>query len=123
MKSLRARGVPVIYDGVGKSTFHKNFDCLATFGTNVLFGWSSGKVEPLDVHRLNNNSHAVANPSLGHYTGTRDLIVESARALFDGISKGALKVEVNHRYALSEVAQAHTDIEARQTSGSVVLIP
>lgn len=116
-------GVPVIYDGVGQSTFHRNFDCLATFGVNVLFGWASGQVEPLDVHRLNRKSHVVVNPSLGHYTGTRDRLLTSAQALFDVVSKGAISIDVNHRYALADVAQAHTDLEARRTKGSVVLLP
>ena len=116
-------GVPVIYDGVGKSTFHRNFDCLATFGLNVLFGWASGKVEPLDVHKLNSQSHAVVNPSVGHYTGTRELLEESAAALFEVISKGVVITNVNHRYPLSDAAQAHADLEARQTTGSVILLP
>lgn len=116
-------GVPVVYDGVGKSTFHHNFDCLATFGVNVLFGWASGKIAPLDPHRLNSKSHVIANPSLGHYTGTRELLLESAQALFDVVSKGAVKVTVKHRYPLAQVARAHTDMEARRTQGSVILVP
>ncbi|MGJ3247350.1 MAG: quinone oxidoreductase family protein [Elainellaceae cyanobacterium] len=116
------KGVPVVYDGVGRSTFHRNFDCLATFGVNVLFGWASGQVEPLDVHRLNSKSHVVVNPSLGHYTGTRELLLESAQALFDVVSKGAVSVSVNHRYPLANAAQAHADLEARRTKGSVVLV-
>ena len=116
-------GVPVIYDGVGRSTFHRNFDCLATFGVNVLFGWASGKVEPLDVHRLNRKSHVVVNPSVGHYTGTRDRLLESAQALFDVVSKGAVAITTNHQYSLADAAQAHADLEARRTKGSVVLLP
>lgn len=116
------KGVPVIYDGVGRSTFHRNFDCLATFGVNVLFGWASGQVEPLDVHRLNSKSQVVVNPSLGHYTGTRELLLESAQALFDVVSKGAVSINVNHRYPLANAAQAHADLEARRTKGSVVLV-
>ena len=117
------KGVRVVYDGVGKSTFHRNFECLATFGFNVLFGWASGKVEPLDVHRLNNKSHAVVNPSVGHYTGSRELLEESTTALFDVVSKGAVNININHRYPLSDAAQAHADLEARQTTSSIVLLP
>lgn len=122
-KLTDGKGVSVVYDGVGKSTFHHNFDCLATFGVNVLFGWASGKVESLDVHRLNSQSHAVVNPSLGHYTGTRELLLESTQALFDVVSQGAVSIKVNHRYSLEEVAQAHADLEARRTTGSIVLLP
>jgi len=117
------KGVPVIYDGVGKATFHHNFGCLAVFGTNVLFGWSSGKADPIDVHMLNAKSHAVVNPSLGHYTGARQLLLESTEALFDVVAKGAVKIPANHHYALKKVAQAHTDLEARRTTGSIILTP
>ncbi len=117
-------GVRVVYDGVGKSTFHHNFECLATFGLNVLFGWASGKPEPLDVvNQLNPKSHAVVSPGVDKYTETRKLLEESATALFDVVSQGVVKINVNHRYALSDVAQAHADMEARNTTGSVILIP
>lgn len=117
------KGVSVIYDGVGKATFHRNFGCLAVFGKNVLFGWSSGKVDSIDAHMLNAKSHAVINPSLGHYTGTRQLLLESAEALFDVVAKDAVKIPVNCCYPLKEVARAHTDLEARRTTGSIVLLP
>lgn len=123
MEITNGRGVDIAYDGVGKATFGKNFDCLAPFGTNALFGWSSGKVDPVDVHMLNGKSHEVGNPSLGHYTGTRAQIDESAVALFEVIRSGAVRVDVNHRYALAEAARAHEDLEARRTSGSILLLP
>ena len=117
------RGADVIYDGVGRATFARGFEALAPMGTNALFGWSSGKVEPLDVHALNGASHEVANPSLGHYTATRAQIDESATALFEVVRSGAVRVEVAHRYPLAEAARAHADLEGRRTSGSVLLIP
>lgn len=117
------KGVDIVYDGVGKATFSKNFECLATFGTNALFGWSSGRVEQIDVNALNGKSHEVANPSLGHYTGTPQQLAASAAALFDVIGSGAVSIEISKRYRLADAAQAHRDLEDRRTSGSVLLIP
>jgi len=116
-------GVDIVYDGVGLATFARNFDCLSTFGTNTLFGWASGKVDPVDVHALNGKSQEVANPSLGHYTGTPKQLQASAAALFEVISSGAVKVGVSQRYSLAEADKAHRDLEQRRTTGSVVLIP
>lgn len=117
------RGVDVAYDGVGRATFARNFEALAPMGTNALFGWSSGRVDPVDVHALNGRSHEVGNPSLGHYTATRGQIEESAKALFDVVRSGAARIEVEHRYPLGDAARAHADLEARRTSGSILLIP
>lgn len=116
-------GVEIVYDGVGLATFSRNFECLSAFGTNALFGWASGKVDPIDVHALNVKSHEVANPSLGHYTETPEQLKASAAALFEVISSGAVTVEVSQRYPLADAHKAHQDLEQRRTSGSVVLIP
>lgn len=114
-------GVTVVYDGVGRTTFERNFDCLATFGTNVLFGWASGRVAPLDVYRLNARSHRMANPSVGDHAGTPARLAASTAALFDVVRGGAVRIPVAHEYALADAALAHTDLEARRTSGSIVL--
>lgn len=116
-------GVPVVYDGVGKSTFLKSLDCLKSRGLMVIFGWSSGKVEPFDIHLLNARSLSIANPNLGAYTSNRTELLESANALFDVVGSGAIKVKVNHKYLLKDAAQAHTDLESRKTTGSTLLIP
>lgn len=117
-------GVSVIFDGVGKTTFEKGFDCLAIFGVNIMFGWASGKVEPYDPHKLNGKSHRISNPSVGHYTGTREMLDLSASRLFKAIEDGVIKnFEPNHRYKLAETNEAHADLEDRKTSGSIVLIP
>ncbi len=118
-----SEGVPVVYDGVGQATFMKSLSCLKVRGQMVIFGWSSGKVPPLDVHRLNSKSLSVTNPSVGHYTATREELLESAEALFDVVSRGVVNIEVNHRYLLSDAAQAHVDLENRKTTGSIVLLP
>lgn len=117
------RGVDVAYDGVGQATFIKTFDCLAAFGTNVLFGWASGKVGAIDIDTLNAKSHEVVNPSLGHYTGTRDRFDASAASLFAAVASGAIRIEPAHRYALSDAATAHADLEGRRTGGPIILIP
>lgn len=115
-------GVPVVYDGVGRVTFMKSLECLKVKGQMIIFGWSSGKVPPLDVHLLNSKSLSVTNPGIQHYTSTRQELLESAKALFGVVSSSAVKIEVNHRYPLSNAAQAHTDLEERKTSGSIVLL-
>ena len=117
------QGVNVVYDGVGKSTFAKSLDVLKPFGLGVLFGWASGRVDPIDIHTLNKNSLSVTNPSLGTYTGSRELLEESAKALFEAVDKKIIKIPVNQTYALRDVQQAHQDLEARKTTGSTVLIP
>ncbi|MBD2034547.1 quinone oxidoreductase [Leptolyngbya sp. FACHB-321] len=116
-------GVPVVYDGVGQATFLKSLDCLQMGGQMVLFGWSSGKVPPFDLHSLNAKSLSVTNPGLQHYTATRQALLNSAAALFDVVSQGIVKIEVNHAYALEQAIQAHHDLEGRKTTGSIALIP
>ncbi|MBW4449091.1 MAG: quinone oxidoreductase [Spirirestis rafaelensis WJT71-NPBG6] len=116
-------GVPVVYDGVGKATFIKSLECLKVRGQMVIFGWSSGKVPPFDLHSLIDKSLSVTNPGLHHYTATRQELLESANTLFDVVNNGKVKIEVNHRYPLSQAVQAHIDLQARKTTGSIVLIP
>jgi NADPH2:quinone reductase len=115
------KGVDIAYDGVGKATFNRTFDCLAQFGTNVLFGWASGEPKPIDVKSLNSGSHQVASPSLGHFTGTRKRLEAVAADLFEAVERGAITVDIGHRYPLAEAARAHADLEARRTTGSIIL--
>lgn len=116
-------GVDIAYDGVGAATFEKTFGCLGHFGENILFGWASGKVGKVDVDALNGKSHRISNPSLGHYTGTRERLEASAETLFAAIRDKLIKPEVGQRYDLAQVEQAHSDLENRRTSGSAILIP
>jgi NADPH2:quinone reductase len=116
--------VPVVYDSVGKDTFDRSLDCLRPLGMMVLFGQSSGSVPPVDLSVLAaKGSLYLTRPTLMTYTAKREDLVSAAEELFDVVSSGAVKVEVNQRYALKNAAQAHIDLEARKTTGSTVLIP
>ena len=118
------KGVPVVYDSVGKDTFLKSLDCLAPRGTLALFGQSSGAVDSFNPGLLAaKGSLYLTRPSLMVYTAARDDLVDSANALFDMVKSGKVKIEINNRYALKDAAQAHRDLEARKTTGSTVLIP
>ncbi|MHB8879574.1 MAG: quinone oxidoreductase family protein [Myxococcaceae bacterium] len=118
------RGLPVVYDSVGKDTFLKSLECLRPRGMMVSFGQSSGPVAPLEVTMLSaRGSLYLTRPSLGVYNATREELVESANALFEVVGTGAVKVEVNQTYPLREAARAHQDLQARRTTGSTVLVP
>jgi NADPH2:quinone reductase len=115
-------GVSVVYDSVGKTTFDKSLDSLRRRGYMVLFGASSGPVPPLDPQVLNRKgSLYLTRPTLGDYVSTREELLGRAAELFDWVSKGELKVRVEHVYPLAEAAKAHADLEARKTTGKVLL--
>jgi len=115
-------GVPVVYDSVGRDTFDKSLDCLSPRGLMVSFGQSSGKVPPLDLGILSaKGSLFVTRPTLMTYAASRGDLVESAGALFDVVTSGAVRIEVNQTFPLAEAARAHQALEGRQTSGSTVL--
>ena len=114
----------VAYDGVGKDTFMKSLDCVRPRGLVALFGNASGKVEPLDLGILAaKGSLFVTRPTLDTHVATREELVATANDLFDVVSRGIVKVEINQTYALKDAAQAHRDLEARKTTGSTVLLP
>ena len=116
------KGVPVVFDGVGKDTWEKSLDCLSLRGLMVSFGNASGAVPPINIGILNTKgSLYVTRPSLNGYVAKREELVETANDLFDVVSKGAVKIEVNQSYALKDAAQAHRDLEQRKTTGSTVL--
>lgn len=117
------QGVEVVYDSVGKDTFQGSLDCLKTRGYMVSFGQSSGSPDPVPLSALAVKSLFLTRPSMMHYTMTRDELLETAGEVFANVASGVLRVRVNHTYPLSQAAQAHTDLESRKTSGSVVLIP
>jgi NADPH2:quinone reductase len=115
-------GVSVVYDSVGKTTFDKSLDSLRPRGYMVLFGASSGPVPPLDPQVLNHKgSLYLTRPTLGNYVSTREELLGRAADLFDWVSKGELKVRAEHVYPLAEAAKAHADLEARKTTGKVLL--
>ena len=118
------KGVPVVYDGVGKDTFNGSLDSLAPRGMFVSFGNASGPVPAFEPAILAaKGSLFFTRPLLIHYTTTREDLLESANALFDVVTKGAVKIEVNQTYPLKDAAQAHRDLEARKTTGSTILLP
>ncbi|QDO96589.1 quinone oxidoreductase [Ferrovibrio terrae] len=117
-------GVPVVYDGVGKDTWAGSLDCLSPFGLMVSFGNASGPVPPFEIATLaGKGSLYVTRPTLVTYTAKRADLVNSAKALFDVVSSGKVKVEVPQTYALKDAAKAHADLEARKTTGSTLLLP
>lgn len=120
----RGKGLPVVYDGVGKDTFMASLDCLAPRGLMVSFGNASGAVPPVNIGMLaTKGSLFLTRPTLIHYTATPDDLATAARELFSVMKKGAVKIAINQTYPLSEAAQAHRDLEARKTTGSTVLLP
>ena len=117
-------GVPVVYDSVGKETWQGSLDCLAPLGLMVSFGNASGPAPAFTVLDLmGRGSLFVTRPVLAHYTAAREDLLETANDLFDVVASGAVKIEINQRYALGEAEDAHRDLEGRRTTGSSILIP
>ncbi len=115
--------VPVVYDSVGKDTFLKSLDCLAPLGYLVLFGASSGNVDPLNLGLLaQKGSLYVTRPTLNTYGAKRENLVAMAKELFEVVQSGAVKIEVHQTYPLKDAARAHADLAARKTTGSTVLL-
>jgi len=120
----KGKGVPVVYDGVGKDTFMDSLDCLSPRGLMVSFGNASGAVPPFNPAILaGKGSLFLTRPTLATYTASRADLVKSAQELFSVVKSGAVKIRINQTYPLREAAQAHADLEARKTTGSTVLIP
>ncbi len=118
------KGVDVVYDSVGKTTFEKGLNVLRPRGMMVLFGGSSGAVPPFDLIALSQKgSLYVTRPSLMHYIATREELVARSGAVFSMIASGKLKLRIEHTYPLAEVQQAHHDLEGRKTTGKILLIP
>lgn len=117
-------GVAAVFDGVGASTFDASLASLAVRGTLALFGASSGPVPPVDPQRLNAaGSVYLTRPALVHFTRTGQEFAWRSGELFDAIADGSLSVTVSRSYPLAEAAQAHRDLQGRQTVGSIVLTP
>jgi len=117
------RGVDVVYDSVGKTTFEKGLDILRPRGYMVLFGGSSGPVPPFDLIQLSQKgSLYVTRPTLTHYVATREDLEMRAGAVFSMIAAGKLKLRIAHTYPLQDATQAHRDLEARRTTGKLLLL-
>ena len=118
------KGVDVIYDGVGKTTFDKDLNILRPRGYLVLFGGASGAVPPFDLVKLSQKgSLYITRPTLGHYIATHEELQQRATDVFKMIESGKLKLRIGHTYALGDSQQAHRDLEGRKTTGKLLLIP
>ncbi|MCZ6450557.1 MAG: quinone oxidoreductase [Deltaproteobacteria bacterium] len=118
------KGVEVVYDSVGQSTFDKSLDCLSPRGYLVLFGQSSGPVPPLNVGTLAaKGSLYVTRPTLANYANNREELLERSGDLFNWLAAGELKLRIDKTFPLSEAAEAHRQLEGRKTTGKVLLIP
>lgn len=120
----RKRGVPVVYDGVGKDTFFASLDCLKPRGLMVSFGNASGPVPPISPLELSKRgSLYLTRPTLFHYIAKASDRAHGTRELFEMVANGKIKVKIGQPYPLADAAQAHRDLEARRTTGSTLLIP
>lgn len=118
------RGVDVVYDSVGKDTFPGSLDVLRPRGMWVSFGQSSGPIDPIAIGILSQKGSLYATrPTLFAYIASRAELEASAAALFDVVSRGVVRVEINQRYKLADAAQAHRDLEGRKTTGTTILLP
>jgi len=124
LEITNGKGVPVVYDGVGKSTFENSIKCLKERGTMVSFGNASGPLEPINVPKtLQPKGLFFVRPSMGQYLQTREELEEASKVLFEKISSEKVKVEIFKKYKLEEVKQAHIDLESRKIVGPAVIIP
>jgi NADPH2:quinone reductase len=114
--------VPVVYDSVGKDTFSASLDCLQPFGLMVSFGNASGPVPPLPLTALKGTLY-ITRPSLAPHTEKRANLLEIAGDLMKMVSSGKVSIEIDQRYKLADVVQAHRDLEGRKTTGSTILLP
>ena len=118
------KGVKVVYDGVGRDTWDKSLDCLQPFGLMASYGSASGKVPPFDLGVLGaKGSLFLTRPTVFTHIATRESTQVMADELFAMVTSGQVKIPVEHRYALTDAAQAHADLEARKTVGGSVLVP
>ncbi len=123
-KANGGKGVDVVYDGVGRSTFDASLASLRPRGMMVLFGGASGQVPPFDIQRLNREgSLFLTRPTLGHYVATREELLERGTSVLGDIAAGRLKVEIGGRYPLDRAAAAYDALEGRRTTGKLLIIP
>ena len=124
MEITNGKGVPVVYDGVGKSTFEKSLECLSVRGMMVSFGNASGALEPINVPKmLQPKGLYFIRPSMGQYLRTDQELNEAAKVLFEKISSGKVKIEIFKKYKLDDIKQAHIDLENRKITGPAVITP
>lgn len=123
-EATSGEGCAVVYESIGKDTFRRSLDCLRPMGMMACYGHASGPPDPMDVIELGaRGSLFLTRPAIMHYMAKRDDLVRGAEELFEVLGSGAVKSAVNHVYPLSDVSEAHRAIEARETTGSTVLLP
>ena len=124
LEITKGKGVPVVYDGVGKNTFEDSIACLKTRGMMVSFGNSSGPVASIDVKKIiQPKGLYFTRPVMGQYLSTKDEIREGANKLFEKIQTGQVKIVIFKKYKLEDAVQAHKDLEARKIIGPAIIIP
>ena len=124
MELTDGKGLPVVYDGVGKSTFEKSVNCLKTKGMMISFGNASGALDPINVTKtLQPKGLFFVRPSMGQYLHAREELNEASKALFEKISSGKVKVEIFKKYKLNDVVQSHEDLENRKIIGPAIILP
>ena len=123
MEITGGKGVQAVYDGVGKDTFLKSLDCLASRGHLVLFGAASGSPDPIAPSALQPKSASLTRPTLFHYVATRKELLANAKDVFEVVKSGTVKIQKPKEYPLKDAAKAHKDLASRKTTGSIILIP
>ncbi len=122
-KATEGAGLRVVYDAVGKTTFTQSIECLGRRGHMVLYGQASGPVPPFDSGALRNGSLFLTRPSLGDYTATREELLHRANEVLGWVSSGAIKLRIGLTLPLAEAAEAHRQLEGRQSTGKILLMP
>ena len=124
MEITNGIGVPVVYDGVGKSTFEGSLECLKTRGMMVSFGNASGALDPINVPKmLQPKGLFFVRPSMGQYLSTSEELSGAAKVLFEKISSGKINIEIFKKYKLDDIRQAHIDLENRKIIGPAIIVP
>ena len=123
MEITGGRGVPVVYDSVGRDTFMGSLDCLSPMGHAINYGTASGQVELFPLQNLHKKSLTVTRPTLATYIASREDLEKASDTVFGVLRDGTVKVDISRRYALADTAQAHADLESRNTTGTMILEP
>ncbi len=123
MEITDGRGVPVVYDSVGRDTFMGSLDCLSPMGHAINYGTASGQVEPFPLQNLHKKSLTVTRPTLATYVAAREDLEAASEEVFRVLRDGTVKVNITRRFALKDAADAHRAIESRETTGTMILVP
>ena len=124
LEITNGKGVPVVYDGVGKNTFENSLKCLCTRGMMVSFGNASGALSPIDVPKLlQPKGLYFVRPAMQQYLSTREEIDEASKILFEKVGSGKININIFKKYKLENIVQAHSDLEGRKITGPAIIIP